>query len=117
MVRRVNEIALNEKLTREVLLREIFKDSRDSYLIRKKQKAVIKCLESILKKEKLLVTIGDEKAIIYCLLCLWYEDRVVGFNFKRAWNKYEFEDCMDDYIIWYDEHIKQKQEELSVIIV
>ena len=73
---KVDNIAKSEKLTRDVLLREVLPNNNDSNYFKERKQELLSDLSCISSRFDL-----EEKVIIYCFIRLWNEGRVVKFNF------------------------------------
>ena len=86
MLTNVCQIAQSEKLTKEVLIREVLKDFegvKSKRWINSKKRRIVRELKRIFRD---YLWLYDERGIIYICLCLWYDDRVKieDFHFFEA---------------------------------
>ena len=112
-VERVDKIALNEALTEEVLLREIFGQCKDSFWIRRRKEKVLYDLKRLFELFPALKGLHDERFIIYSFIRLWEEGRVEKFNFGKAWREHIVLVLMC-YAEHYNEKIKSTQRKFKI---
>ena len=99
-------IAKNEKLTREVLLREVLPNHDKSQYFKEKKKELLSDLGCISSRYDL-----EERVIIYCFIRLWKEGKVEGFNFWDSFNNNRF-DMISIYIKQYYANLEEAQNKL-----
>ena len=110
---RVDEIALNEALTEQVLLREIFGEDCNSFWVRRKKEKILYDLKRIFILFPALKDMYDERFVIYSFIRLWYDGKIQKFNFGRCWRENIYL-VLIKYGQYYDEHIKRKQESFVI---
>ncbi len=105
IVRRADVIAKTEPLTEETLLKEIFGFQENTFRLRKKKKYVLKQVKSIIRKYTRSTSyfVFDKQCIIYCIIRLYNEKVIYGYNFKWAWEVY-LSRIVLQYKYWYVEN-------------
>lgn len=114
MKRSALEIALSEILTREVLLREIFGEKKNTLKTRKQKKRVLKMLDEILQEYNGRVWLFDEAFVIYSFLKLFEDGNVEGIQFKEAWRIHALRIAIR-YGDVYERLIRKRQQEMLVV--
>ena len=109
---RVDEIALSEALTEEVLLRETLGEYENSFWTRRKKRQILHDLNRIFVLFPPIKEMYDVRFVIYSFIRLWQEEKVYKFNFERAW-RMNIYTILIKYGEHYDTHIKKRQETFS----
>ena len=105
-IKSVDIIAKTEKLTRNVLLREIFPEHNESTYFKEKKKELISDLECISSRNHL-----EERVVIYCFLCMWKAGLVKNLNFWESFNENGVHILLE-YINHYYKNIHKLQQKL-----
>jgi len=103
---RVDCIAKNERLTREVLIREVLPNHNDSIYFKEKKKELLSDLGCICSRFDL-----EEKVIIYCFIRLWNEGRVDKLDFWASFNDNRIE-IISVYLKQYYANLEEAQNRL-----
>ncbi len=98
----VDKIAIAEKLTKEILIREVSRTT--------KSKGVKINTEEILTDLRCISCLYDldECVVIYCFIRLWNEGKVINYNFLESYNMNRFE-IIPIYIKQYYANISKIQ--------
>lgn len=102
----VDFIAKTERLTRDILLREILPYRNESIYFEERKKELLSDLGCISSQFDL-----EEKVVIYCFIRLWNEGLVDKLDFWKSFNDNRF-DKIPIYLKQYYAEIEEQQNRL-----
>lgn len=108
---KADEIAETLPLTATLLIEEVFCDCKETLKNKRRKRKLIQFIDEIVYQSYSFS--NDKTFVIYCLLRLWYEERVDNFDFRAAWKKQRSK--LIQYKIWYYAIIADKQEKTIVV--
>lgn len=103
-VKSVDEMAKTEKLTRELLLKEVLQNGGSAPFLEESKKQILDDLGCISSRYDL-----DERVIIYCFIRLLRENKVKKLNFWDAFNN-NWIKLVSNYIKQYYSNLNEAQD-------